>query len=121
MGSPTCHSLETCCIPLPKRRNADTRRRDWFRVLTPTSWMSNVLDATRSPRCSATPRRGCCAWAAPQSSVSPQGKGPAHRRVFLPEEAALESRELELDPGETPDQPAGVHLEPVLMGPTLFL
>ncbi|KAM9418191.1 uncharacterized protein ACWYII_021881 isoform 1-T1 [Salvelinus alpinus] len=59
-----------CTHPLRRRRGA-TRRSVLSRARTPTSWMLSAQDATRSQRCSATPRRLCCVWVAPQFCVSP--------------------------------------------------
>ncbi|KAJ8287913.1 hypothetical protein COCON_G00005720 [Conger conger] len=70
-NSPTCHLLKTCCTRPPRKRRGGTKRSVWSRAPTPTSWMSSVQDATRSPQCSATLRPWCCVWAAPQCCVSP--------------------------------------------------
>lgn len=43
--------------------------------------MLNVQDATRLPQFSATPRRWCYVWDAPQCCASPQGEKPDSQRA----------------------------------------
>ena len=73
----------TCCTLDPRMRNASTSWSDLFNILTPTSWTSSALAATRSRPCSATLKLSSCVSAVLPSCVSQLVDGQGSQKVYF--------------------------------------